>query len=536
MASSSRTNEDRSAQGYLPRGGACKCDGNRPICGQCDRAGRAEDCEYTTGSERSTVQILEENISRLEARIQELQNPGATDTQPAAVRLHQPYTDPPRHIAEALINGFMPHATQLGLFLNLTRFRTSFLLNQPIGHASRPSPALISSTYLWAIRLSNDPTIKSHEQAYLTRATQDASTALSGNHPRKVMHAIQAEVLLATYFFASGRFFEGKYHVTTAVSMVFSAGLHKIRSATPPPQAPSIVADTARLPPPIDSTEEGERITAFWTVLDLDKQWAVALEHTPNFEYSSHPMATKVDTPWPLEMEEFEQGRLPQHARTSNTIYNFLNNVPTPDLGISLRAIEAKAAILWERVALFNRKCSASTSQNSMQPLIQEFSNLSGLLDSLVSLLPSRDPQTLGRMQFADKARRIGITFSMLCAAGIRLHAPFAHGGRSESSKRKRLLMARTMLEIAIAIRARGSAFLNPLIGTMWIEATQVLFDEIALIRNLRASGNLPPHNADDMAMLDLIQRATAAMTEFGTNMPLISFQVGKIQESALSF
>jgi len=205
------------------------------------------------------------------------------------------------------IKGFVPHATQLGLFLNIQRFQASFLLNQPIGHSSRPAPALISSTYLWAIRLSHDPNVKSHEQTFLTRATQDAATALSGNHPEKIMHAIQAEVLLATYFFASGRFFEGKYHVTTAVSMVFSAGLHKIRSAVPPPQqGPRSVGD-ARLPPLRDSTEEGERILALWTVLDLDKQWAVALEHTPNYEYSQHPMATKVDTPWPLEMEEFEQ-------------------------------------------------------------------------------------------------------------------------------------------------------------------------------------------------------------------------------------
>jgi hypothetical protein len=37
-----------------------RCDGKQPICGQCDRAGRAEDCEYTIGQERSKVQILEE--------------------------------------------------------------------------------------------------------------------------------------------------------------------------------------------------------------------------------------------------------------------------------------------------------------------------------------------------------------------------------------------------------------------------------------------------------------------------------------------
>lgn len=99
-----------------------RCDGQHPICGQCDRASRAEDCEYTTGQERSKVQILEDNISRLEARIHELQNPPHApiprENQPqtpaaTTMRLHQPYVvasnstdsllqDPPRQIAENL--------------------------------------------------------------------------------------------------------------------------------------------------------------------------------------------------------------------------------------------------------------------------------------------------------------------------------------------------------------------------------------------------------------------------------------------------
>lgn len=188
----------------------------------------------------------------------------------------------------------------------MPRFQASLLNGQAPGRMTRPSCALAAATYLWAIRLSNDPSVKNHEQTYLTRATQEAATALSGPHPDRVMQSIQAEVLLSTYFFANGRFFEGKYHVTTAVSMVFSAGLHKIRSATPQYQAP-MAGNSSRLPEPRDSIEEGERILALWTVLDLDKHWAVALEHTPNFEYSTHPLATKIDTPWPLEMEEFEQ-------------------------------------------------------------------------------------------------------------------------------------------------------------------------------------------------------------------------------------
>ncbi|KAF8965744.1 hypothetical protein BDZ97DRAFT_1658530 [Flammula alnicola] len=472
--------------GYLPRGGACvscrrrkmRCDGQRPICSQCDRAGRAEDCEYTSGQERSTVQILEENISRLEARIQELQNPEVAST---SVTLHQPYganlppnpastasnsrsavQDPPRHIAEAL---------RLGFFLNIPRFQASMLQGFPPGHPSRPAPALIYSVYLWAIRLSNDVTVKTHEAAYLFRATQDAGMALSGSHPNKILHSIQAEVLLATYFFANGRFFEGKYHVANAVSTAFSAGMHKIRSAAPA-QGQSGGSANNRMPRPRDSTEEGERILGAWTVLTLDKCWAVALEHTPNFEYSTHVLATKVDTPWPLEMEDFEQarifpciGRLPQHARTSNTIQNFLSGTPTPDLGLSTWAIEAKAAVLWERIAVFARKCSGNNAQLTLPPLVQEFTSLSALLETVIATLPSTDPHAIMRVQDLEKARRLVVGYTILSLATITLHGPFAFSGRSESSRRKRISSARVVLELVIGLRTRGNGYVNPIVG-----------------------------------------------------------------------
>src|SRR6267378_2969432 len=151
----------------------------------------------------------------------------------------------------------------MGLFLNSQRFHASMMQAQPIGHQSRPAPALIYTTYLWAIRLSGDPSVKEYESAYLHRATQDAATILSGSHPNKILHSIQAEVLLATYFFANGKFFEGKYHLSNAVSTVFSAKLHTIRSSGPAP--------SSRMPTPRDSVEEGERILGLWTVLTMDK-------------------------------------------------------------------------------------------------------------------------------------------------------------------------------------------------------------------------------------------------------------------------
>ena len=197
------------------------------------------------------------------------------------------------------LKGFLPFATEFGFFLNTPRFQASMLQPFPPGHPSRPAPALIFSTYLFAIRISNDPVVKPNETTYLNRATQEAATALSGNHPHKVVHSIQAEILLANYFFANGRFFEGKYHVANAVSTAISAGLHKIRSTRP--------TSPATLPPHHDMIEEGERIICAWTVFNLDKCWAVAFDDSPNFEHSNHALSSKIDTPWPLDMEEFEQ-------------------------------------------------------------------------------------------------------------------------------------------------------------------------------------------------------------------------------------
>jgi len=136
----------------------------------------------------------------------------------------------------------------------------------------------------------------------MRKATSEAATSLSSSHPNRVLHTIQAEVLLSTYFFATGRFLQGKYHVANAVAIALSTGLHKIRSP-----AEGSLLDNSAMPIPRDSTEEGERILAAWAVFNLDKAWAAALDSNPNFVHLGQPTTTTIDTPWPMEMQEFEQ-------------------------------------------------------------------------------------------------------------------------------------------------------------------------------------------------------------------------------------
>ncbi|KAI0781442.1 fungal-specific transcription factor domain-containing protein [Trametes elegans] len=66
----------------LQRGMAClccrkrkmKCDGARPVCAQCSKANRASECEYYEKKRTSRTQLLQAKITKLEARLRELES------------------------------------------------------------------------------------------------------------------------------------------------------------------------------------------------------------------------------------------------------------------------------------------------------------------------------------------------------------------------------------------------------------------------------------------------------------------------------
>lgn len=208
------------------------------------------------------------------------------------------------------LDNFFPNASQFGFFLDVRRFCTSFALPYPLGHPYRPSSALLSTLYLWGLHLSRTDTLRVHEKTFLSRSIQQTSTALSGSHPQKVLHALQAEILLAYYFFRNGRIVEGKYHCSAAASITISSGLNKIRSSRRSSSVPDFVGNTSpTLPPPRDAVDEGERINGFWAAVVLDKCWSVSLGLPSNFT-DDEALGTLIDTPWPLDSSGYEQVRL----------------------------------------------------------------------------------------------------------------------------------------------------------------------------------------------------------------------------------
>jgi hypothetical protein len=418
-----------------------KCDGVKPICGPCTQHPKDDDCEYTDGQSRSRTKVLEETVSRLAARVHELEHP---DESTPSVTLHDPYSqfnqplqlslspslstpeslpystlspmsptspasnqpsggrrlsastcplimtnstgsnlsstssaqpnvappvsgfeEPPQVAIQSLLDNFLPHAIEFGFFLDIPRFRNSTLLSLPFGHHSRPTQALLNTVYLWGLHLSQPEALADQERTMLLRALQNCTTDLLGEHPQKILHTIQVHVLLAYYFFRTGRFLEAKYHSDGAVSLALGAGLHKIRSLLPsPPPILGVVANNAvSLQEAQDDIEQGERINGFWAAFVSHKILAVALNPPSNVCGTLESPGMQIDTPWPLDIESYQEGLLLPETRGSYTVRNFLNNLGDHcQDSCSTTCMNVKASILFHKAAYLSGQWSPGTN------------------------------------------------------------------------------------------------------------------------------------------------------------------------------
>ena len=161
----------------------------------------------------------------------------------------------------------------------------------PFGHHSRPSQSLLSAVYLTSIALSGNTILATHESIFLSRALQHASQAPSCMHPSNAKHGLQAEILIANYFFLRGHIQEGKSHINTAMVISMLHRAHKI-------------CKISNLEG-VEVVEQWERVKGFWSAYILDKFWSIA-----GGSRSSSPdgmtAETRIDAPWPLELRQFK--------------------------------------------------------------------------------------------------------------------------------------------------------------------------------------------------------------------------------------
>jgi hypothetical protein len=179
------------------------------------------------------------------------------------------------------VDVFSPHAPKFGFFLDKQRFIQAMSSREP----SAVTLALRNAVYLWGIRLSRQQDIIAHEGIFVQRSLTNIQNAVSvlDRQPDGVPYVLQAEVLLAYYFFDSNRVNDGQFHTTGAVTIARNYRYHKIFSGQ-------------RASGPF-TPEIKEKIKAWWQVFILEKSWASALG-VPSMLIENDNLTT-IETPWP---------------------------------------------------------------------------------------------------------------------------------------------------------------------------------------------------------------------------------------------
>ncbi|PIL35487.1 transcription factor [Ganoderma sinense ZZ0214-1] len=430
-----------------------------------------------------------------------------------------PLVEPPQDLVRTLVNAFVPHSSSLGFFLHMPRFIQAMQLPGGDPRRAQLSPALLNAVYLWGAHLSTSNTIRGYEPAFLARATAALSSALRDSH-YNVMHLIQAEVLVANYFFSMSRFLEGRYHCSAAVALALSCRLTKVRSAADgPPHRGHALGGHAEprrnqhLPPPRDAIEEGERIRGFWSVYALDKSWAVALGSPSHFNGVAQS-GTHIDTPWPLEMAQFEAGGMPADFRSSLTVLNFLSGATampasSHDSQLSLRA---KAATLFERATHLASQWSTVTDRNDFYA---RYVVLDGLIDRFTAALSPLD-----RSRDADAAMTVLVTHTLARAATIQLRSSFKDYDRLKD--RKDLAAAQAAAALLENFNVPPVS-VDPILAILWTAVCRVFIGQATTVaRGQAGAGPSSSPTGQRDAARGLLDRVLAVMNRFRETSPLM--------------
>ncbi|KAJ7583651.1 Zn(2)-Cys(6) binuclear cluster domain-containing protein [Mycena floridula] len=531
----------------LHKGRACincrrrkiKCDGIKPVCTPCSTSSETfRDCEYSDSGFTRT-QLLEEQIAVLEARLEQLERPEAD-----SLTLHNPYAEfklsststsesetpegswtpatssnattfseeLPYSVHQTLVHTFLDHCSELGFFLDITRFRDAALGTV---NPRNLSSALLNSIYLWGAHLSPEIELYGAQSNFASRAMQSTAQALSSDQPSGIIQCIQAEVLLALYFFRNAKIVQGKYHTSAAVSLVLSASLHKI--GTPEPSSSDSLLFSPQgsvLGLPADDVEADERIKAFWTVVILNNCWTTADSSPSNISYGD---PSRVDSPWPGEIQ------VEPHAPRTHTVQRFLAG--KPDGGVSTLTLHAKASILFEQSARLVRQYHLGLTPES----IANFCTAFAALDSLLVKFTNELPQVGHSAGSASATRNLIVIHTLSQVAILQLHNPFVLD--RPSSRQSFLVATRAIVQLINESSLDGASFTDPIIGPLWVAACRALISEASRYSSLRLTRSLSLEEAQAESDLVLsIETIIQGMTVFAGS-PLMESQLTRVRE-----
>lgn len=487
--------------------------------------------------------MLEQEVARLQAQIQELEHPEHTTP---AVALHHPYSssdvpqgssvlfdfqpsyisassseasasspttqftwgdfspsswwaqeEPPRQIVLESLDIVLPFADEIGFFLHIPRLRNTLMTS-----SSRGIPIALQNAIILLCLHTTETEQPAFEQTVLSRCLHQLNDIIPScsASTRDLLNVLQTEVLLAYYLFRVGRVVEAKYHSSGAASLVLQFRLHSSPSEGEPNTPSDMQFDAFRttLPHTVDDIEQTEAIHAFWNVFARDKSMSAILGVPPSIGRS-----TRVSVPWPGQMQEVSLSNQDTHFTKRrkgigpqvDTIQQFLvDGQSEKGDSDSALAFHAKAAVLLDEVNHLVEQYASDSRVQETQSWRAQFASLDTLIQHLQALIPSNSSLTVEASSSSSQSiltpssprvvsRHSVYMQSLLSLATIRLHSPF----RDTYLSNAKIVAAAVLVARALqCVNINTLQYFDPDI-IIWIKASFVIHAEITRSRALTA-------------------------------------------------
>uniref|UniRef100_A0A0W0EY39 Transcription factor domain-containing protein n=1 Tax=Moniliophthora roreri TaxID=221103 RepID=A0A0W0EY39_MONRR len=356
----------------------------------------------------------------------------------------------------------------------------------------------------------------------------------------RILHTIQAELLLAMYFFRTNRFMEADIHLNGAVSLCLSCGLHKLRSCRPSYSTVLGVSSGREIhfPPPRDPVEEGERINAFWTVFYVHRLMTVSLgTASPPFGTLDDP-ESQVDSPWPLEMEQYEQG----HDLTFTnyrTIDNFLATGAFDQGQSSVVAFHVKSAILLHRAFCLFKKHKHGLKATELDRFISECTSLDLVITQFLGGIPLinvGDNPSISRQTQCH----LTVAYALSSCAYMKIQSIFSRCGIADSQRRA----CQTADSIIQTIRDLDPLYLCPMMVIVCLASCRTLVEELERMqsKSIESFSHFGYQEAESTSQQDdaswqgflgaALARGVDTMSTMAVDCPLAMYQLERFQRA----
>lgn len=482
--------------------------------------------------------MLEQEVARLQARVQELEHPEHTTP---AIALHDPYSsfdvpqgfsvpfgfqpshisapspgasssssaqstwgdfspggwwvqeEPPIQIVLESLDKILPYADELGFFLHIPRVRNTLVIA-----SSRSIPVALQNTIILLCLHITNTKQSAFELTVLSRCLRQLADTIPscGASTRELLDVLQTEVLLTYYLFRVGRTVEAKYHSGAAASLVLAFGLHSSSEGeqNTPTDMQSVAFDIfgTTLPNLVDDIEQTEAIHAFWNVFTWDKSVSAVLGVPPSIGRS-----IRVSVPWPRKMREVDSFDQDIHltSRGQDTVQQFLVDGQSEkgDFDSAL-AFHAKAAVLLDEVNNLVEQHISDSRVQETHSFRAQFASLDALIQHLQASIPSNPSLTTeaspssSRLSLTPSSPHVAYPHSLciqslLSLATIRLHSPFRESYTLSNAK---IVTAAVLIARALqCVNVNTLQYFDPVL-LIWIKAAFAIHAEITRLRAIK--------------------------------------------------